>query len=82
MPDGSHDRSTIHQVHNSEIELTSDATAQAIWSMEDRIVYPDNISTSFKSLHGFGHYIESLEKVNGRWVIRTLELKRTILEIN
>lgn len=72
---------TIHQVHNSEIELTSATTARTIWSMEDRIVFPDGVSGPFRSLHGFGHYYETLENTEGKWQIASLDLRRTILEI-
>lgn len=27
-------------------------------------------------LHGFGHYFETYEKVEGRWLITSLKLKR------
>jgi SnoaL-like domain len=72
---------TIHQVHNPEIELISATTASAIWSMEDRIVFPDGVAGPFKSLHGFGHYHEVLQKTGGTWRISRLELRRTILDI-
>jgi SnoaL-like domain len=73
---------TIHQVHNPEIELTSATTAHAIWSMEDRIIFPDGVTGPFLSMHGNGHYEETLEKVHNRWLIRTLTLTRTILNIS
>ncbi len=72
---------TIHQVHNPEIELTSETTARTIWSMEDRITYPQDVKGPFKSLHGFGHYYETLELREGCWLTTTLSLKRTILTI-
>ncbi|AFZ06975.1 hypothetical protein Osc7112_2551 [Oscillatoria nigro-viridis PCC 7112] len=72
---------TIHQVHNSEIQLTSETTARAIWSMEDWIIYPKDVKGLFKTLHGFGHYYEMLELREGCWLTTTLSLKRTILTI-
>ncbi|MGG6239416.1 nuclear transport factor 2 family protein [Nodosilinea sp. AN01ver1] len=72
---------TIHQVHNPEIQLTSETTAQTIWSMEDWITYPEDVNGLFKTLHGFGHYYETLEFRKGCWLTTTLSLKRTILTI-
>lgn len=73
---------TIHQVHNPEIELTSSTTATAIWSMEDRIIFPDGVEGPFREMHGYGHYHEALELGGGRWLIRRLSLKRTILKFS
>lgn len=73
---------TIHQVHNPEIKLTSASTARAIWSMEDRIIFADGVPGPFRSLHGCGHYNDTLEKVDGAWLIRTLHLSRTILNVH
>ena len=33
-------RQTAHQLHNSEIEFTSETTATAIWSMADCQIHP------------------------------------------
>lgn len=73
---------TIHQVHNSEIELTDATTALAVWSMEDYIIFPDGVTAPFQSMHGYGHYEEDLELVEGKWLIRGMTLRRTILNIN
>ena len=72
---------SIHQVHNSEIELDPTGSALAIWSMEDRITYADGAQRSFRSLHGYGHYYETLQSTGEGWLIKTLELKRTFLYI-
>jgi len=72
---------TIHQVHNAEIDLVSSTQAEAIWSMEDWIIFPEGVAGPFKTMHGYGHYHERLERVNGVWIIRAIALKRTILEI-
>jgi hypothetical protein len=50
--------------------------------MEDRIIFPDGVPGPFKSMHGYGHYDETLEKVGGLWLTRTISLSRTILNIN
>jgi SnoaL-like protein len=65
---------TIHHGHMPEIELTSATTARGIWAMEDLIWWPEG--SRRKTLHGFGHYHETYEKIDGRWLIKTLRLTR------
>jgi len=65
---------TIHHGHMPEIELTSATTARGIWAMEDLIWWPEG--SRRKTLHGFGHYHETYEKIDGRWFIKTLRLSR------
>ena len=65
---------TIHHGHMPEIELTSATTARGIWAMEDLIWWPEG--SRRKMLHGFGHYHETYEKIDGRWFIKTLRLSR------
>jgi SnoaL-like domain len=62
---------TVHHGHTPEIELTSATTAKGIWAMEDMLRWPDG-----KELHGYGHYHESYEKIDGAWCIKTLKLTR------
>ena len=62
---------TVHHGHMPEIELTSPTTAVGIWSMEDMLRWPDG-----SELHGFGHYHETYEKVDGAWRIKTSTLTR------
>jgi uncharacterized protein (TIGR02246 family) len=62
---------TVHHGHMPEIDLTSDTTATGIWSMEDMLRFADG-----SELHGYGHYHETYEKVDGRWRIKTLTLTR------
>jgi SnoaL-like domain len=63
---------TVHHGHMPEIEVTSDTTARGIWSMEDKLRWPDGKTT----LHGYGHYHETYEKAGGNWRIKTLKLTR------
>jgi SnoaL-like domain len=62
---------TVHHGHMPEIELTSATTARGIWAMEDMLRWPDG-----QELHGYGHYHETYEKVDGVWRIKTLTLTR------
>lgn len=69
-------RITAHQVHNPEIELTSATTAKAVWAMEDvvRINFLINVQ-------GRGHYTETYEKQEGRWLLKSSKLTRLRLDI-
>jgi hypothetical protein len=67
---------TCHHGHMPEIELTSDTTATGIWAMEDHLWVSEDSSLPYKSMHGYGHYHETYEKVGGRWYIKTLKLTR------
>lgn len=73
---------TAHHVHNPEIEILSATTAKAIWALEDQIQFPQNVESPFKTFHGYGHYHETYEKINGAWKIKTLRLERTYLNID
>jgi len=60
---------SVHQGHMPEIELTSPTTATGIWSLEDF-----NRWQNGKDTHGYGHYHETYEKVDGQWRIKTMRL--------
>jgi uncharacterized protein (TIGR02246 family) len=62
---------TVHHGHMPEIQITSPTTATGIWSMEDMLRWPDGTE-----MHGFGHYHETYEKVDGEWRIKTSTLTR------
>jgi hypothetical protein len=42
--------------------------------MEDLIWWPEG--SHRKTLHGWGHYHETFEKIDGKWLIKTLRLTR------
>jgi hypothetical protein len=65
------DALTIHHGHSPEIDLLSETTAQGIWALEDRLIWPDGTR-----VHGFGHYHETYAKIDGEWRIRTQRLAR------
>jgi SnoaL-like domain len=62
---------TVHHGHTPEIELTSATTATGVWAMEDMLRWPDG-----SELHGYGHYHETYEKIDGEWRIATSTLTR------
>lgn len=62
---------TVHHGHCPEVELTSATTAHAVWAMEDMLRWPDGTE-----LHGYGHYHETYEKLDGGWRIASSTLTR------
>jgi hypothetical protein len=68
---GSRSRTTVHQVHAPEIELTSATAARGIWALEDFIHFAPGLN-----MRGYGHYHETYEKAGGRWRIKSSRLTR------
>ena len=68
---GVRDQATVHQVHAPEIELTSPTTARGVWALEDVVRFGPGVN-----LRGYGHYTETYEKVDGRWLFTTSTLTR------
>lgn len=69
---------SVHQGHHCEIELTSDTTAQGIWSMTDRLYMPEG--APFSVMTGYGNYHETYERTGATWKIKTLRLTRIRVE--
>lgn len=65
------DALTVHHAHMPEIELTSPTSATGIWAMEDLVRWPDG-----RELHGYGHYRDTYEKVDGAWQMKSSTLTR------
>lgn len=66
---------SVHQGHNAEIDLTSATTATGVWALEDFNLWEDG-----RQNHGWGHYLETYEKKDGRWFIKTMALSYLRLE--
>ncbi|KUI04710.1 nuclear transport factor 2 family protein [Mycobacterium sp. IS-3022] len=64
-------QATVHQVHAPEIEITSSTTARGVWALEDVVRFGPGIN-----LRGYGHYTETYEKADGRWLIKSSKLTR------
>jgi SnoaL-like domain len=67
---------TVHHGHMPEIEITSPTTATGIWSMEDKLQWPEGNGSPMRAMHGYGHYTETYEKLDGEWRIKTMTLTR------
>jgi hypothetical protein len=72
--DGDIKKTTAHQIHEPEIELTSDTTAKSIWPMEDMLWWEEDGVE--KWIHGYGHYRQTYEKIDGKWLIASRALTR------
>ena len=67
---------TVHQVQQPEIDITSGTAATGTWAMLDVVRLRPGLT-----MHGFGHYVETYEKVDGEWRIKTSKLTRLREEI-
>jgi hypothetical protein len=65
---------TVHHLHAPEIEVLSPTTAKGVWAMEDRLRWPPG--GPITELTGYGHYNETYQKIDGRWVVKTFKLTR------
>ncbi|WP_160112666.1 nuclear transport factor 2 family protein [Mycobacterium sp. 3519A] len=63
---------TRHQGYDPQIEVTSDTTASAVWTMQDRLSVAGLVT-----IHGYGHYTDRYEEVDGQWRITYSKLTRT-----
>jgi len=72
---------TTHHGHMPEIEITSPTTATGIWAMEDLLWVQEGAPVTYKTMRGFGHYLETYEKRDGVWEIKTISLNRLRVEV-
>ncbi len=70
---------TVHHGHMPEIEITSPTTATGIWSMEDKLRWPEG--GPLATMHGYGHYHETYVRHDGKWLIATLTLTRLRVDV-
>jgi uncharacterized protein (TIGR02246 family) len=70
---------TVHHGHMPEITIISPTEATGIWAMEDMLRWPDN--SPIRTLHGYGHYHDTYERVHDRWLIKTTKLTRLRLDV-
>jgi hypothetical protein len=67
---------THHQGYDPHIKLTSATTAAGLWTLEDVLVFGGVLG-----VHGYGHYNDHYEKINGQWVVKDSKLTRTRIDI-
>lgn len=71
---------SVHHGHNFEVEFDSDTAAKGIWSMTDRLYFPPG--GTFALMTGYGHYIETYEKISDKWLLKTSRIKRIRVEVS
>jgi hypothetical protein len=69
---------TVHQGHQSEIEVTGPTTATGVWSFTDRFFMPPG--SPFSRLTGYGSYHDTYEKAQGKWLLKTTRISRLWVE--
>ena len=68
---------TLHSVSTSLITLHSSTSASGSWSMEDRLWFADaNAPGGWRHWLGSGRYRDDYVLLQGRWLIRTMQLER------
>lgn len=74
---------SIHHAGMAEIEVTSGTSATGIWAMTDRLFFaPDAAGFgSASEIEGAGHYHETYEKRDGRWLFKSVRLSRLKLDV-
>lgn len=82
---------TVHHGHCPEIEILTPTTARGIWQMEDRLRFPvkdgyEDVwwlppERKHHELQAFGVYYDTYERIEERWLIKTLQLKRFRVDI-
>lgn len=70
---------TVHHGHMPEIAVVTPSSATGVWAMEDMLRWPDD--GPMREMHGYGHYHETYEKRDGRWLIAALRLTRLRVDV-
>ena len=66
---------SVHHGHMPEIELMGPDSATGVWVLEDYNLWEDGTQN-----HGWGHYLETYVKRDGRWAIKTMKLSYLRIE--
>jgi hypothetical protein len=75
---------TLHQVHNPEIELTSETTATGVWYLEDRVINRGEAAPEMPArsiLTGAAYYADEYRKEGGEWKIARTGYERTYFDL-
>ena len=70
---------SVHQGHQSDIEITGPDTAKGIWAFTDRMYFPKG--GAFTQLTGYGFYHETYIRAGGIWQIKTTRITRISVEV-
>lgn len=70
---------SAHKLFTPMIDILSATEARAIWPFEDESYSPP--SRAVRYMKGAGYYHETYSKVDEDWLIRSTEVKRTLLVV-
>ncbi|MGY1742193.1 MULTISPECIES: nuclear transport factor 2 family protein [unclassified Blastococcus] len=71
-------RTTVHQLHEPEIEVLSDDAATGVWPLMDVLSWEQD--GRWHVLRGYGHYRQTYRRVDGRWLIAEHRLTHLTVE--
>lgn len=71
---------TVHQVHNPEISILSDAEATGIWALHDVLKWAEPNMFGLTSMIGYGNYTEKYRKTPDGWRITESIITRYYIE--
>lgn len=71
-------RTTVHHLHEPEIEVQSDDAATGVWPLMDILSWEQD--GRWHTLRGYGHYRQTYRRVGGRWLIAEHQLTHQIVE--
>ncbi len=68
---------TLHQSHTPEIEFETPTLARCVWAMEGMSFWQQANENGLQEhwFQAFGHYFETCEKRDGRWLYTSRALK-------
>lgn len=77
---------TVHQGHQSEIEIIDETHAHGIWMLEDYLIFPPGEVTptnpyAGSTVRGWGHYVEEYVYLDEGWRFQRIDLFRLRLEV-
>ena len=72
---------SVHHGHMPEIEVRDAQFATGMWAMEDILRWSANSTYPNQSAHGYGHYFETYEKLDGQWRIKSMKLRRLRVDL-
>jgi hypothetical protein len=71
--------SLVHQSFNSQITVHSIDEASGIWAMQDMLRFPPG--APIQEIIGYGHYHETYRRTDGVWLIQSMTLRRTRIDV-
>lgn len=72
---------TAHHGHCHEIELLDESHAKGIIAMED-VLWTEVGKSDTLLTHGYGHYHEEYQRIDGRWHIQSSRITRLNVILN